>query len=269
MILAINSQNTYTQIGCVDDKGTVNHVFRIKTDVNETEFGYAAKIKDIANLLGIDLSTLDGAVLSSVVPPITKTLTKAIHLLGITDTLPVGTGIKTGLHICIDDPGTVAADLVTAAVAAKEEYALPCIVIDMGTATTVTVVNQQGKYVGGAIFPGVELSLSALADKTALLPKIEIHPPKNAISSNTVDCMKSGIVYGSAGAIDGMLDRITEELNCTLPTFIATGEYASVIIPHCRHSIITDDTLLLRGLYAIWRKNQKIKADLSHSSRIE
>ena len=256
MILAINSQNTYTQIGCVDDNGTVDHVFRIRTDVNETEFGYAAKIKEISNLLMINPSKLDGAVLSSVVPPITKTLTEAIRLLGITDVLTVGAGIKTGLHICIDDPGTVASDLVTAAVAAKEYYSLPCIVIDMGTATTVTVVDGQGKYIGGAILPGVELSLSALAEKTALLPKIDMNAPKNAISSNTVDCMKSGIVYGTAGAIDGMIDRISAELNSSSPTVIATGEYSSVVIPHCRHKITADDTLLLRGLYAIWKRNR-------------
>ena len=176
-------------------------MFRIRTDVNETEFAYAAKIKEIAGLLGIDVSSFDGAVLSSVVPPITKTLTNAINLLGVTDILTVGAGIKTGLNICIDDPGTVASDLVTAAVAAKEKYSLPAIVLDMGTATTVTVVNAQGKYVGGAILPGVELSLSALTEKTALLPKIEIQAPKNVISSNTVDCMKSGIIYGTAGAV--------------------------------------------------------------------
>ena len=196
-----NSQNTYTHIGCADGSGNISHVFRIRTDVNETEFAYAAKIKEIAGLLGIDVSSFDGAVLSSVVPPITKTLTNAINLLGVTDILTVGAGIKTGLNICIDDPGTVASDLVTAAVAAKEKYSLPAIVLDMGTATTVTVVNAQGKYVGGAILPGVELSLSALTEKTALLPKIEIQAPKNVISSNTVDCMKSGIIYGTAGAV--------------------------------------------------------------------
>ncbi len=257
MILAINSQNTYTYVGCIDASGNVNHVFHVPTDVNETEFGYATRIKEIANLLGVDLSSLDGAVLSSVVPPITKTLTEAIRLICGMDTLIVGAGIKTGLHICIDDPGTVAADLVTAAVAAKEKYPLPCVVIDMGTATTLTVVDEKGKYIGGAILPGVELSLSALTEKTALLPKIEIQAPQNAICSNTIDCMKSGIIFGTAGAIDRMIDQIAEQLKCDSPTLVATGEYSSVIIPHCRHSITTDDTLLLSGLYAIWKRNQK------------
>lgn len=256
MILAINSQNTYTYVGCIDECGTVKHVFHLPTDQNETEFGYAAKIKEICALLCVDLSDIEGAVLSSVVPPITKTLTKAIKLFCNLDTLVVGAGVKTGVHICIDDPGTVASDLVTAAVAAKENYPLPCVVIDMGTATTITVVNEQGKYVGGAILPGVELSLSALAEKTALLPKIDINTPKNAISSNTVDCMKSGIVYGTAGAIDGMIDRISAELNSSSATVIATGEYSSAVIPHCCHKITADDTLLLRGLYAIWKRNR-------------
>lgn len=257
MILAINSQNTYTYIGCIDVDGAVKHVFHVSTDVNETEFGYAAKIKEICTLLSVDLSNIEGAVLSSVVPPITKTLTRAIKLLCGLDALVVGAGVKTGVHICIDDPGTVASDLVTAAVAAKENYSLPCIVIDMGTATTVTVVNEQGKYVGGAILPGVELSLSSLAEKTALLPKIDMCAPKSAISSNTVDCMKSGIVYGTAGAIDGMIDRIAKELNSQSPRIVATGEHASAIIPYCNHNIATDDTLILRGLYAIWKRNYK------------
>lgn len=257
MILAINSQNTYTYIGCIDEVGTVKHVFHLPTDQNETEFGYAAKIKEICALLCVDLSDIEGAVLSSVVPPITKTLTKAIKLFCNLDTLVVGAGVKTGVHICIDDPGTVASDLVTAAVAAKENYPLPCVVIDMGTATTITVVNEQGKYVGGAILPGVELSLSALAEKTALLPKIDINTPKNAISSNTVDCMKSGIVYGTAGAIDGMIDRIAKELNSKSPSIVATGEHALSIIPYCNHNITMDDTLILRGLYAIWKRNYK------------
>ena len=258
MILAIDSGNTHVIFGCVDETTQkAAQVFRLSTDRTETEYGYAAKIKQVLDLCGVDAKGFDGAIISSVVPPLTNVLVRAVRLLTGQEALVVGAGVKTGLHICINDPGTVASDLVATAVAAKEEYPLPCVIVDLGTATTLTVVDEKGRYVGGAILSGVGLSMGALADGTALLPHIELSPPRNVIAANTVDSMKSGLLYGTAGAIDGLLDRFAAELGREPAAIVATGGMSALVCPHCRHSVTLDETLLLRGLARIWKRNKK------------
>lgn len=257
MLLAIDSGNTHTTVGCVGEDGCVLSSFRIPTDRTDTDYGYAVKIKQILLLQGVDPIGFQGAIVSCVIPSLTETLVRAVRIVTGEEALVVGAGIKTGLHLCINDPGTVASDLVAAAVAAKEEYPLPCIVIDMGTATTFTVVDAKGRYVGGAILPGVELSLNALSSGTALLPNVEITAPKSPIGTNTVDCMRAGIVYGAAGAVDGLLDRILEVLDAPRVSIVATGGMSATLCPQCRHEMILDPTLLLKGLGVIWKKNQK------------
>ena len=256
MILAIDTGNTQTVFGCVHSGGDVEPILRIATDRTETQFGYAAKMKQIFALCGVEVSKFKGAIIASVVPPVTDVLVNAVKLLTGLDALVVGAGLKTGLHISIDDPGTVAADLVAAAVAAKEEYALPCVIIDMGTATTLTVVDGEGRYIGGAILPGVGISMNALAESTSLLPRIEVLAPQRVIASNTVESMKSGIVYGTAGAVDGILDRIAEELGQQPASIVTTGGMADRICRYCRHDIRFDDKLLLKGLGIIWNRNR-------------
>ena len=258
MILAIDSGNTHTAFGCVENGSVKGEILRIPTDRSETDCGYAAKIRQILELHRVSPEGFEGAVISCVVPPLTDTLRRAVRILTGLDALVVGAGVKTGLHIAINDPGTVAADLVASAVAAKESYPLPCVVIDMGTATTLTVVDGRGRYVGGAILPGVGLSLNALAQGTALLPHIELQPPKSPVAANTVDSMKAGIVYGTAGSIDGLLDRFAETLGEAPASVVATGGISRLIVPHCRHAITLDETLLLRGLWLIWKKNQTV-----------
>ena len=257
MILAIDCGNTHTTVGCVDENRTVTSVFRIPTDRRETEFGYAAKIKQILELHGTSLSDIRGAAISCVVPPVTDVLVRAVRLMTGLESLVIGAGVKTGLHLRINDPGTVASDLVVAAVAAKEEYSLPCLIVDMGTATTVSALDTDGKFIGCAILPGAGISLSALTEQTALLPNIELKPPKSPIGTNTVDCMKSGIVYGTAGAVDGLLERFSEALPTPPTAIVATGGIAPQIYSHCRHTITLDEHLLLKGLRIVWDKNQK------------
>ena len=257
MILAIDSGNTHVTFGGVSQTQTVTPVFRIPTDAKETDYGYAAKMKQIFDLHGIDPVDFEGAIISSVVPQLTSVMRNAVKMLCGKDALVVGAGVKSGLHICINDPGTIAADLVAAAVAAKELDPLPCIVVDMGTATTLTVVDDGGRFIGGAILPGAGISLSALASETALLPHVELGAPKAAIAANTVDSMKSGIVYGTAGSVDGIIDRFEQELKAPAASIVATGGISAVIAPHCRHTVTLDETLLLKGLDIIWRKNQK------------
>lgn len=257
MILAIECGNTHTTVGCVDEKYNVSTQFRLQTCLTETEFGYAAQLGQLLDLFRIDRTALEGAILSSVVPTLTPILARAVELLTGLSCLTVGAGVKTGLPLGVNDPGTVASDLVCAAVAAKEFYALPCIAIDTGTAITLTVVDGKGRYVGGAIMPGIGIAVESLAEKTALLPHIDIQAPRRAIGTCTVDCMRSGAVFGMAGSVDGLIERMTEELGQEPASIVATGHMNELLAEHCRHSMICDDTLLLRGLRLIWDKNRR------------
>lgn len=259
MILAIDAGNTHTVLGCIDENNQVHQMVQLATDRTETAHGYAVKIKQVFELEKVDMQDFEGAIISSVVPPVTEVLKKAVKLITGIDALVVGAGIKTGLKIAIDDPATLAGDLVATAIAVKEEYPLPCVIIDMGTATTLTVVNEAGEYIGGAILPGVGISLNALTEDTSLLPRIEIVPPQKVIATNTVESMKTGVVYGAAGAIDGILERFSEELGKQPASIVTTGGLGGLICPYCRHKIIVDRQLLLKGLGITWQRNQKNK----------
>ncbi|MBR5472925.1 MAG: type III pantothenate kinase, partial [Clostridia bacterium] len=169
--------------------------------------------------------------------------------------LELGPGVKTGLNIKIDNPAQLGADLVAGAVGAISEYTLPCVVIDMGTASTISVIDRNGAYLGGVISAGVRLTLKALTENTAQLPSIDINAPKSVIGSNTVDCMKSGLIFGTAAMLDGLLDRITDELG-EIPTIVATGGLSKDIICHCKNDIIYNANLLLDGLREIYEKNR-------------
>ena len=168
----------------------------------------------------------------------------------------VGPGLKTGLNIKIDNPAQLGSDLVVTAVAGINHYPLPQVIIDMGTATTFSVINQKGEYLGGLILPGVNLSLRALSGMTAQLPSIGLTVPKNVIGSNTIDCMNSGVVNGNAAMIDGLVQRIAEELG-QQPTVVATGGIAKAIVPYCKTEITLNDNLLLEGLAILYYKNAK------------
>ncbi len=258
MILAVNVGNTHVVFGFVSESNSVDRMLKLPTDLNETYVGYATRIKQSLELIGADLDAVEGAILSSVVPPLTEVLKEAVLLLCRKDPLVVGAGIKTGLHILIDDPGSIAADLVAMAVAAKEYYPLPCVILDMGTATTVVCVNEAGKYIGGAIMPGVGISMEALYREASLLPRVELKKPRKIIASSTVDSMCSGILYGSAGSVDGILDRFTEELGKKPATIISTGGIAGILAPYCRHQWVEDEKLLLKGLGIIYYKNSLV-----------
>jgi type III pantothenate kinase len=255
MILAIDTGNTHTVLGCIDSDGTIAAIMRLQTNMRRTEYEYSADIYRILKLEDIEPKSIRGAIISSVVPSLTEVLRRSVKLLTGIDALVVGAGLKTGLDIGLDDPGTIAADLVDTAVAAKEYYPLPAFIIDMGTATTITVVNRDGRYIGGAIYPGVGISLEALVSETSLLPNIEIAPPKKSIATNTVEAMKSGIFYSSVGAVDGILDQFEQEMG-PAATIVSTGGLAGKITPYCRHKIIHDDNLLLKGLYLLYCKNR-------------
>lgn len=254
MILAIDIGNTNIVIGCIDEKQTY-FVERISTNHNLTSLEYAITFKNILELYHINPRGLEGAIISSVVPSISKTVKLSVEKIIGKPCLLVGPGIKTGLNILMDNPATVGSDRVVTAVAGIREYPTPLLVIDMGTATTIDCIDKHKNYIGGAIMPGVKVSLESLAQKAAQLYNISLETPRHTIGKNTTDCMRSGIVFGSASMLDGMIDRIAEELGET-PTVIATGGLSKSIIPHCRHKIIYDDSLLLKGLWIIYSKNQ-------------
>lgn len=256
MILAIDIGNTNIVLGCIDGEEILFRE-RISTNQTSTVLEYAAMVKTALEMNGIENSRIDGAIISSVVPAVTGTMKKALHKLFGIETMVIGPGLKTGLSIVIDNPSQLGSDLVVDAVAGINEYPAPMIIIDMGTATTLSVVDSECRYRGGMIVPGLAVAHDALISKTSQLSKIAFEAPKKVIGTNTIDCIKSGLLYGNAGTIDGLIERINEELGekCTV---IATGGLAPVIIPLCKSEIIIDDDLLLKGLLTIYKKNAKI-----------
>lgn len=254
MILTIDIGNTNIVLGgFVDDE--LNFVARIATNANKTEDEYATKIRSILAIHNVDKSVIKGAIISSVVPPLNSVMKKAIKFVYGVDPIMVGPGIKTGIKIHCDNPASVGADLISACVAAHHIYGSPSLVIDMGTATKIMVIDDTGAFIGVSIAPGVGMGLKALSSGTAQLPQIGLEAPKSVIGKNTVDCMKSGVVFGNACLIDGMIARFNSEMGAELPVY-ATGGLASTIIPHCNHKITLDENLLLKGLNILYKKNK-------------
>lgn len=254
MILALDVGNTNIVFGAVENSKT-KFLARFSTDKNKTEDEYAVLFKTMIEIKGFSDKGFDGAIISSVVPQLNEILAKAVVAVTGQEPLIVGPGIKTGLNIKIDNPATLGSDLVVGAVAAIANYPKPLIIIDMGTATTVVAVDSAGIYRGGVICPGVRVSMNSLAKNTAQLPEISLNTPKRAIGTNTADCLRSGAVFGNAAMLDGLIDRLGEELDGK-PTIVATGGLSPKIIPHCRHRIILDNDLLLKGLEIIYNKNK-------------
>ncbi len=253
MILTIDIGNTNIELGVVDEQGIVFQE-RISTDIDRTELEYAVLIKNALEVHGLTGDEITGSIMSSVVPPLVHIIKSAIKkLIGITP-MVVGAGLKTGLDIKIDNPKTLGADIVVDSVAAKEIYGAPCIVIDMGTATTITVISKNGDYVGGVIVPGVRSSLEALVSDTSQLPRVSLSSPKRFICTNTIDCMKSGIINGQAALVDGMIDRFWQELGYQT-NVVATGGLSRVIIPKCNHDITLNNDLMMVGLKLIYDRN--------------
>lgn len=255
MILAIDIGNTNIVIGCIEGKECV-FVERLSTVRTKTELEYAIDIKNVLDIYHIRRSELDGGIISSVVPQITTVAKLAVEKILRKEVLVVGAGIKTGLNIRIDNPAQLGSDLVVDSVAGLSEYPVPMLIFDMGTANTVCVIDKNKNYVGGMIYPGIGVSLDSLTANASQLGGISLEAPEHIIGKNTAECMKSGVIYSAAAAIDGIIDRLTEELGGNV-TVLATGGMAKKIVPYCRREIILDDNLLLKGLAVIYRKNRK------------
>lgn len=253
MILAVDIGNTNIVIGCIEQE-KIYFVERVSTNISKTELEYVVEFKTLLDLYRIPVKEITGSIIASVVPPLNNIVKAALQKLLHISPLLVGPGVKTGLNILMDNPGQVGSDLIVNAVAGLKYYGAPIIIIDMGTATTISVVDEKKNYVGGMIMPGVKVSLESLVNRTSQLPRISVEAPKKMIGKNTIDCMKSGIVMGQAACMDGMIKRIREEMG-TEAQVIATGGLAGCIIPYCKEQIIYDNELTLKGLYIIYRKN--------------
>ena len=255
MILAIDVGNTNIVIGCID-KEKCHFIERLSTVRIKTELEYAIDIKSVLDIYHVCPEEIEGGIISSVVPQITTNIKLAAEKILKKEILVIGSGIKTGLDIRIDDPGQLGADLVAASVAGIAEYPVPMMIFDIGTANTVCVIDREKRYLGGMIYPGLGVSLDSLTAHASQLGGISLEAPERVIGRNTIDCMKSGVIYSAAAAMDGIIDRIQEEMGETL-TVIATGGLAKCIVPHCRREVILDDDLLLKGLLVLYDKNRR------------
>jgi len=255
MLLAIDIGNTNIVIGCMREDEIVFKA-RIATDRTRTSDQYGVEIKNMLEAFGVELSEIEDCIISSVVPPVFNSVRTGVWKVIGKQPMVVGPGLKTGLNIQVEVPSQVGSDRIVIAVAALAKYKAPMILMDLGTATTIEVVEPENVYLGGVIFPGVKVSLDALTSRAAQLPGISLDKPKQVIGKNTVDCMRSGMMYGTAAMIDGIVERIEEELghSCTL---IATGGMAQFITPLCKRRIILEKDLLLNGLNLIYKKNKR------------
>lgn len=253
MIFAVDIGNTNIVCGIIkDDKIIFSE--RMSTDRGKNDVEYAVLIKTIIELHNINYKDIEGTIIASVVPELTGVLKSCLDKLFETSALVVGPGLKTGLNIKIDNPAQLGADLVVAAVAAIEYYPCPQIIFDLGTATTISAIDKDGGFLGVIISAGVYTSVNSLVSNTSQLQRIALNAPEKVIGKNTIESMQSGAIYGTASMIDGMIDRVSDEMNDS-PTVIATGGIASSIVKSCKHDIIVDDELLLKGLNIIFKKN--------------
>ncbi len=255
MVLAIDIGNSNIVLGGFEgDK--ISFRTSLSTSLDKGEAEYAVLLHSLLDIYGVDFGSIEGSIISSVVPPMNTVMKNVLKLLTGKWPLIVGPGVKTGLNVTGGDAKSLGADLVVAAVAAIAKYPKPMIIIDMGTATTFSVIDEAGAFRGGVICPGAVLSFDALSRRTAQLPRISFEEPRQVINLTTAESMQAGLIYGSAAMIDGLIDRISAEMGCT-PTLVATGGVSGGIIPKCRHEIILDSDLLLDGLRIIYEKNQK------------
>ena len=253
MILAIDAGNTTIVIGCIEGD-EVLFMERLTTKLKRTRTEFTIDIKSILRLHDVNEREITGAIVSSVVPQIVDDVIDSVRTLTGTEPLRVGPGIKTGLNIVIDNPAQLGSDLLADGVAAAARYGTPVIVIDMGTATTLSVIDEGNKYLGGIILTGVVTSFDALVANTSLLQSVSIEEPGSVLGKNTIDCLKSGLIYGNASTMDSLIDRIEQEMGRSM-TIVATGGLAGKIIPSCRHDIILDEELLIYGLKLLYDKN--------------
>lgn len=253
MILTVDIGNTNVTIGGYDND-TLAFTARMATERSFTSDQYAVAVDALLRLKGVDLKQITGAAVSSVVPSVATAFSDALAALFGIRPICIGPGIKTGLNIRIDNPAQLGADLVAGCVGALAKYPMPCIVFDLGTATTAAVLDRNGCMIGGAIAAGLSTTRNALSSQTAQLPLVDLEAPDAVIGANTIDCIKSGLIFGAAAMLDGMAERIEEQLG-ERATIVATGGLSERVVAHCKRKVLLDENLLLDGLLLIYKRN--------------
>lgn len=250
-LLLVDVGNTQMVLGVAED----DHIqtWRISTRADRTADEYRVLLD---SLLGRLLEGFDGAALSSVVPPATVALREALGALTVTQPVVVEPGTRTGMSLRVDNPREVGADRIVNALGAVARFGSPVITVDFGTATTVDLVGSEGEYRGGAIAPGITVAAEALVRSTAALRRVDVAAPAHALGRSTVEAIQSGLVFGYAGLVDGLIGRILAEYGADEIPTVATGGLAAVVLPHCQHEISLDPDLTLRGLRVAWERNQ-------------
>ena len=253
MVLVMSVENTNLSMGCYAGENLL-FTSRMATDRCKTGDEYAIAFRSILELYGVRPENISGSIVASVVPALINEIKSSLRLLLGKEPLVVGPGVKTGLNIRIDNPSVLGSDQVVCAVAAAAEYPVPLVVMDLDTAVTLMVVDEKKTFVGSVIAPGPGVAVSALAASCDQLPMISLEAPGGVVGKNTVDAMKSGAVFGTAAMLDGLVDRIWQQMGSEY-TLVATGTLVETVLPHCRKSIIRDRHLILKGLKRIYDKN--------------
>lgn len=255
MIICLDIGNTNLTLGGFEGQH-LRFQARLATDASRTGDQYAVELAGLLRLHGCDVAATEGAIVGSVVPRLTRPLAQALRAVTGVEPLVLDANTPTGLKLSLDNPAELGADLKAAAVAALAKYPMPCIVVDMGTATTFSVLSSEGVLQGGAIAPGLRVSVESLVSRTSLLVEVALEPPARAIGTDTAECIRAGAVLGTAALVDGLCTRMAAELNAA-PCVVATGGLAPVVVPYCHTHITLDENLLLDGLHLIYKMNQK------------
>ena len=255
MLLVVDVGNTQTHFGAVRESEVVER-WRFATDRSSTSDELGATLRNLLALRGLGFEDVTASVLSSTVPELAPEWVEMARRYLAHEMLVVGPGVKTGMPIRMDNPRELGADRLVNALAAWTRLRRACIVVDFGTAITYDVVSADGEYLGGIISPGIGISLEALTQRAAKLPEVELGEPRALIGKTTADAVRSGIVYGFAGQVDAIVDRIREELGEPTAPVVATGGLAELIAPHSHTITAVDQELTLQGLRLVWERNQ-------------
>lgn len=255
MLLAIDVGNTNIVLGLMDGK-KLRFTARFRTDRARTEDEYALLFRNLFDLHRVDRTAIGGSIISSVVSELGEVIRRAVEIVAHVRPMVVGAGVRTGLNIRASNAGELGSDIVVGAVAALERFPAPVLIIDMGTATTLSVIGEGREFLGCVIVSGLRVSVDALASGTSQLPRVDLKTPPRVLNTVTTDCMNAGAIYGCAAMLDGLIDRIEDELGQPLASVVGTGGLMKLVAPSCRRTIQVEDELMLEGLRVLYEKNR-------------